>query len=671
MSPVLLSPNADRSGAGAFTITGSASTIHGALSDADDSTFVTRTSLTQRGDFVVDLSTLSISASQAVESVRVGVRNLRDEDSSILYVRQGFVSDPAAGVIRYAAADQFIGQTASIESQFGAPRITAPDGQPWDQERINNLVIRVTDFASASAARTNVYELSAEVTLNTQPTLTVTAPTGVITDTSRPAVAWTYSDADNDPQSVYEVKVFTQAQAAAAGFDVDTSVPEYGSGLVQSPDPGVTVPIDLENGESFVAYARVGHPLSTGVFLSEWQSSSFSMDYLSAPPPALSALFSLRDNAVFVTARGRTNYLDPDDADLEGSVGSWDVIAGANVTRSTTQSLVGVASLSLEALSTVASMSARTDPYPIATDGQTIAAIADFRADAVARSCRVNIRWFDDTDSLIGTTTGSTVTDGNTGWTTATVTGVPPVGAVKAGVGVEVLNPVSGEVHYVDAIALHTGDTAVWSPGGLLATQRMRAERSLDAGQTWTFLNETDANTPEQIAQLDDFTAPRDRSVLYRVRAISRPNQDTIASGNSSPAAAFVTNDGQWWLKAIGSGIRGCPCPAFNVGGANVRGPIQVNIEQEVGVFRPLGRRTAVVTAGEVYGSDGQYIVTATTDEEWQAFQDLLFTVRGDILVQDPSGDQKRIRLTGREVELAQSFTKPLRTITLSYVQVD
>ena len=277
-----LSPNADRSGAGDFTITGSASTVAIALSDASDATYVDRTNATLTKSFAVDLDTYTLGADEAVESVQVNVRMARPETASRVLIRQGVVTDLVAGVVRYSAADQYSGSVA-LSTLQGAPRVNAPDGLSWDQTRLNNLVVQVTDYASASTAITSLYELEADAVINTRPSASVTAPTGTVTDTSRPAVGWTYTDSDGDPQSVYDVKVFTATQYGAATFNPDTSVPEYGSGVAPSGDSGLTVPVDLETGVTYRAYVRVGHALGSGTFFSNWAYSEFAMDYAAQP----------------------------------------------------------------------------------------------------------------------------------------------------------------------------------------------------------------------------------------------------------------------------------------------------------------------------------------------------------------------------------------------------
>ena len=660
MSTQTLLPNGTRSGAGDFTVTGAAS-VHAALSDASDATYVKRTSTDNTKSFVVNMGTYTLAAGEAVQSVRIGVRMERGGLKSQLYVRQGYVTDPAAGTIRYAAADQYFSTLTPATTVYGAARTLAPDGQPWDQARLNDLVVRVTDYAGAGAFRSTLYEVFAEVTINEQPTVSVTGPTGTVTDTSRPSIEWTYADADGDPQSVYEVRVFTAAQYGAPGFDPATSTAAWETGLVSSADPGVVPTVDLENGETHRAYVRVGHALGTTVLLSAWDYEEFTVDYDSPPAPALSAAYSVSSNVVYVTATGRTNYLSTDDASMEGSAGTWAAISGCSVARSTVQALIGSASLAITNTSP-GTMSARTGHYPVATDGQQIAARCDIRPDGSARTVRMLLRWTDGS-TLLSTKTGPDVTEAGAAWTSVTMVGTPPAGATHVQVGVEVVSAASGEIHFVDKVSVHPGSTALWSPGGLYDAQVIVVERSEDDGTTWLEVDTVPAGVPTQVAQFDDYAAERDQAAVYRARVIGYAGQDAVAGPFSDEAAAFVTNDGRWWLKADGD-------PARNLGGLLVTGPLSFTREQTVGVFRPLGRSTPIVTSGDLYGLDGSYEVIVSGADAWAAAKPLLLDWTGDVIVQDPFGWTRRVRFVSREVDLDGAAAAPRRTITLGYVEV-
>jgi hypothetical protein len=140
-------------------------------------------------------------------------------------------------------------------------------------------------------------------------------------------------------------------------------------------------------------------------------------------------------------------------------------------------------------------------------------------------------------------------------------------------------------------------------------------------------------------------------------------NQEVVASPWSEEAAAFVTNDREWWVKAVS-------VPEFNLGRVTVRGPLSSRAEQSVGVFRPLGRDTPVVTSGDIYGLDGTYVFLFTTEAEWEAAQNILFAYSGNVCVQDPFGDQKIVRFVSRDVDHDGTVGNPRRTVTVGYIEV-
>lgn len=88
-------------------------------------------------------------------------------------------------------------------------------------------VYAATDFLGTdwySAAGTAIF------TTNVPPTATVTAPTGTVLTTT-PTVTWTYSDPESNPQSQYQVKIFSLAQYSIGGFNPETSPNTWDSGV--------------------------------------------------------------------------------------------------------------------------------------------------------------------------------------------------------------------------------------------------------------------------------------------------------------------------------------------------------------------------------------------------------------------------------------------------------
>ena len=87
-------------------------------------------------------------------------------------------------------------------------------------------------------------------------------------------------------------------------------------------------------------------------------------------------------------------------------------------------------------------------------------------------------------------------------------------------------------------------------------------------------------------------------------------------------------------------------------------------------VFRPLGATRPIVVAGPLQGEDGGYNIKTITETEWDNFYSIL-THQGTILVQDPYGNQKYIRIVTRDWNAETVAGIVHRDITLRYVEVD
>lgn len=92
---------------------------------------------------------------------------------------------------------------------------------------------------------------------NTFPTSTVTAPSGTISNTNQPTVAWTFADVDGDTQAQYRVKIFTVADTLQGAFTPDTWPAVWDSGAVAGAAASVVVGTALAANVPFKAYVLV------------------------------------------------------------------------------------------------------------------------------------------------------------------------------------------------------------------------------------------------------------------------------------------------------------------------------------------------------------------------------------------------------------------------------
>jgi outer membrane protein assembly factor BamB len=127
--------------------------------------------------------------------------------------------------------------------------------------------------------------------------------------------------------------------------------------------------------------------------------------------------------------------------------------------------------------------------------------------------------------------------------------------------------------------------------------------------------------------------------------------------------SAGVTNDLTFWLKAISD-------PSLNRGSVGVQPGFSSDPEEQIGVFRPIGRRTAVVVSSGLQGEDGRLDIRTGSTSEFEEMW-ALATHTGTLLLQMPDATQKYIRVTSRSFQREGTLGSPLTTIRVDYVEVD
>jgi len=298
MATTVVRPDETISGASNFTAYGGAASINVALSDDNIATYVKKT-VTGNGSVVVGFGTTTIGSSVRVSSVRIRAQLNCPTASSRLRITP---ICRVAGVNYSGAALSLSGAYATAE-YAGAYATTAPDGQPWDQTRITGLRAQIQDNASGADLST-IYELFFDVVTTTQPSVTVNTPTGTVSTTSAPDVAWSFTDTDGNDQAYYQVKVFTAAVYGAAGFNPATSTAAWDSDVVTSADSSVTVGQYLSDATTYRAYVRTAKEVSNQPFWSPWAYTEFLVDVVPPVTPSLTSVYSAVSNSVLLTITG-------------------------------------------------------------------------------------------------------------------------------------------------------------------------------------------------------------------------------------------------------------------------------------------------------------------------------------------------------------------------------
>ena len=518
MATYTLRPNANWNNASAFTISGGSGSVHAALADSSDTTYITRTSTTAPASYEAEFGTQALAATERIVYVNLRAR-ISVGTSGNAQLSLGVISDRNGRTVSYSVPYTKQNTFALAEVDTALKLTASPTGAAWTQTAIDNLVVKFSDNATTSGDRANLYELYIDVVTTAQPTVTVTAPSGTVTDTTFPSVTWTYADADGDPQSAYEIKVFDSTTYSGGSFSADTSTPTVETGVVASSNDGQTLEADLADGTTYRAYVRVAQLVNGSNYFSDWAYSQFTIDVDAPATPLLSAFYDSNVGAVTVTVFGRTNALSANQASIETNTTGWAAVSNCAIARSTAQASSGSASLELTA-SASGDMTASTTTATkfTVTANQEFSAIADFRAGTTSRTAQVGIRYLNTSGATISTTYGTGVSSTSSAWVTATATVVAPPTATHAQVFVKITSAGSGEVHYVDKIAFHSGDTATWTRGGF-SNFMFDVERSSD-GVTYTAVRNSPVSADSsQIAEINDYEVPLDATVRYRAKA--------------------------------------------------------------------------------------------------------------------------------------------------------
>jgi hypothetical protein len=525
MAEYTLYPNANWNGDTLFTGTGGAD--YAVIADNSDGTYLLRTSTTVPASYEAEFETTTLSADETITSINLFARISSLAADSLAQFSLGVITDRNGRTVTYGIPVSKQGIVTATTYDLGIKLTSAPNGATWTQTLLDNLVVKFTDGATGSTVtppsptnRTTLYKLYAVVTTAPRPTVTVTAPTGTITDTSFPSVTWTPVFSDGSPQSAYEIKIFDSTTYGGASFSADTSTPTIGTGIITSTNNGQTLEGDLANSTTYRAYVRVASLVNGINYFSAWAYSQFTLSIDSPATPTVSAFYDSTTGAVTVTIFGRTNALSANQASIETNTTGWAAVTNCSISRSTAQYSSGTASLAVLSGSAGDMTASTTTATKFAvTANNKFSATAEFRANSTARSCSVGIIWLNTSGTAISTVFGTAENDSSSAWNECNVSGTAPATATHAQVIVKVASAGSGETHFVDKIAFHAGETPVWTRGGF-ATFSFVVERSEDAGVTFaTVRNSPVTASASQIATLDDYEVPLDTTVIYRAKA--------------------------------------------------------------------------------------------------------------------------------------------------------
>ena len=383
----------------------------------------------------------------------------------------------------------------------------------WTNGSIYNWSVASRD----NGGKTGPYAADFSVTSGQAPSVSVSTPVGTQTTITRPVVAWTYSDQQNDPQATFQVKIFTETQYSAGGFDPLASTAVYNSteiasSIARSQQPNV----DLLNGGTYRAYVRVSQ---AGPQYSGWAFGQFVLALESPSTPRITTTYNPSTRAMNIAVQGTDNRLSAVEASFEdGSLGGFAPDTGApTLTNSTAQFVSGTRSLlatGTAASDTAGDIAVGKATAAVLVSGRTYTVQVAVRPSYPAL-VRIDGSWSAPATVAAAANVWTVITrtvianaTGNTGFY------VHAIEQAAAGV-------VVGSTVHLDNLKIEdTATTTAFSRGGLIGLTKASVEFSDDLGVTWMPLRNSTSLTLDanQAITAFDYEAPPGVVRQYRAR---------------------------------------------------------------------------------------------------------------------------------------------------------
>lgn len=206
--------------------------------------------------------------------------------------------------------------------------------------------------------------------------------------------------------------------------------------------------------------------------------------------------------------------------------------------------------------------------------------------------------------------------------------------------------------------------TVTGASAAAFTSQTFEVQRSNDGGTTWISVRYAVNLIPSSlfIALVSDHEAARGQTVGYRVRSVGVSGTNVQASNFSATSNVTTVNDGTWLLKTLEPDARF----ATDV---NILAPDSWEIPEQIGTFRPLGRKFPVIVAAAINSDTGSYNVVTTNTAQYTALAPLI-AYQGMLLVVSPYADQKYVRIISRSVTRTGTKDRPRYEYTLGYVEI-
>lgn len=296
------------------------STYHGVLADDSNSTYLATTSsrLNDVDLTKLDVTDFTIPSGAKIFAVQVRYRvqgtSVWDPDAVYVWTYLSGAKKQWVNTVPYS------GSAAWKDILLGY-QTEKPGGGEWSAANVNALQVWLGKGTSWFGQEVRVSEVWVDVDYNERPTVTVTGPSGTLSDIDQPTVTWTWSDPEGDSQEAYEVEVRTSATPGAGTL-------LWTSGEVLSSATSRQVGVALPNG-TYYAHVRARQQWE-GVG-THWSATavgaSFTVNVSPPPVPSVTGTPSttLARVLVTVTRGGASPATETFDVDVSDDAGTtWE-----------------------------------------------------------------------------------------------------------------------------------------------------------------------------------------------------------------------------------------------------------------------------------------------------------------------------------------------------------
>ena len=525
-----------------------------------------------------------------------------------------------------------------------------------------------------------VNEVYLDVTYVAVPVVSADAPTGTVGGTNQPTVEWsTTLDSDGGSLTHYEVKVFTDAEYGAGGFDPDTSTPTQTSGIVNYPGAVGWLPDPLAD-DTYRAYVRIAQTVNASQHWSDWDFAQFDV---SVDLPGTPLFNAAPDDAAGKVALQIIEQLGDATTDfyeiqrsidggttwenvrtLDGGIASLPYVAATGTFSDTADGTshaltlpnpgggiqagdMLVAIVAMDSNPTLSWPTGWTEIKDVAGDGNQVRAGVAFKRAVGGESGTITLT----TSASEGGAARILCIRGAHSTATPAVSNGINASSANGG-NPDALNPgwTDANTLFIAAVA-NDGNVAVtagpsgynsfgntrWAnaSGAGISTAYVRADAGsvVDPGAFTHAAEEVHAFTvavrsDNALDSLADYEAPNGVDVDYRARAVHDYSGEYAVSAWATDDATLSSTS--WWLKHPHR-------PDLNTT-VEIRSFQAVQRAGRAGVFQPLGSSIAVVVADQARGAMTGQVVLKSFTQAAQDDLDTLLDTQATLLLQSPAG---------------------------------